>query len=84
MAFSAQESAKLITAEVADTTPAAEAMVAAAIKPGDFCALWPKAKPILDVVAGLVILIPGLGAVAAGVLKGLIKVGDQIAAEVCK
>ncbi len=84
MAFSAQEAANLITAEVAGTAPSAEAAVAAAIKPGDFCALWPKAKPILEVVAGLVILIPGLGAVAAGVLKGLIKVGDQIAAEVCK
>jgi uncharacterized membrane protein YjjB (DUF3815 family) len=84
MAFSAQEAANLITAEVADAAPAAEAMAAAAIKPGDFCALWAKAKPILDIVSGLVILIPGLGAVAGGVLKGLIKVGDQIAADVCK
>ena len=83
MAFSAQEAAKLIAAEVSDSAPSAAAASAAAIKPGDFCTLWPKAKPILEVVSGLVILIPGLGAVAAGVLKGLLKVGDQIAADVC-
>jgi uncharacterized membrane protein YjjB (DUF3815 family) len=84
MAFSAKEAAQLIVAEVSDSPPSAAAATAAAIKPGDFCALWPKAKPILEVVSGLVVLIPGLGAVAAGVLKGLLKVGDQIAAEVCK
>ena len=83
MTFSANTAAALITSEVAETSPSAAAATAAAIAPGDFCALWAKAKPILDVVSGIIIFIPGLGAVAGGVLKGLIKVGDQIAAEVC-
>jgi hypothetical protein len=46
-----------------------------------FCATWAKAKPVLSVLAGFAMWIPGFGATAAGVLHGLIKVGDLIAAE---
>ncbi|KPH10231.1 hypothetical protein CO657_03580 [Rhizobium acidisoli] len=49
----------------------------------NFCTIWPRAKPILDFLAGLALLIPGLGATAGAVLRGLIKVGDQIAQETC-
>ncbi|MBO4225109.1 hypothetical protein [Bradyrhizobium neotropicale] len=51
---------------------------------GDFCSIWPQAKPVLGFVAGIVAFIPGLGTTAGAVLQGLIKVGDQISAEVCK
>ncbi|MGE3145713.1 MAG: hypothetical protein AB7K35_09015 [Pseudorhodoplanes sp.] len=80
MAFDAQSAAKQIEASVESTVPAG----ARALAPKDFCKLWPQAKPILDFICGIAVLIPGLGAVAAGVLRGLIAVGDQIAAEVCK
>jgi hypothetical protein len=52
--------------------------------PQDFCKLWPQAKPILELLSGIAILIPGLGAVAGGVLKGLIVVGDKLAEETCR
>jgi hypothetical protein len=57
---------------------------ASAAASGDFCSIWPKAKPVLELVAGVVNFIPGAGTTAGGVLQGLIKVGDQISAEVCK
>jgi hypothetical protein len=52
--------------------------------PSDFCKLWPQAKPILELLVGIAIIIPGLGSVAGGILKGLIVVGDKLAQEVCK
>jgi hypothetical protein len=52
--------------------------------PGDFCTIWPQAKPVLEFVAGIAAFIPGVGTVAGGVLKGLIAVGDQISGQVCK
>jgi uncharacterized membrane protein YjjB (DUF3815 family) len=55
----------------------------AAAGPADFCGIWTKAKPILEVVAGIVVLIPGLGATAGAVLQGLIKVGDQVSQQIC-
>jgi uncharacterized membrane protein YjjB (DUF3815 family) len=63
---------------------AAGAGAAAAPVSGDFCSIWPKAKPVLELVAGIVIFIPGAGTTAGGVLQGLIKVGDQISTEVCR
>jgi hypothetical protein len=60
---------------------AAEAKAAA---PQDFCKLWPAAKPILTALATLVLLLPGYGQVAAGILAGLISVGDKIAGDLCK
>jgi hypothetical protein len=50
----------------------------------DFCSIWPKAKPVLELVAGVVMFIPGAGTTAGAVLKGLLMVGDQVSAEVCK
>ena len=52
--------------------------------PEDFCKLWPKAKPVLAAAAGILLFVPGLGQTAAGILNGLIAVGDKIAADVCK
>ncbi len=51
---------------------------------GDFCSIWPQAKPVLELVAGVVIFIPGAGTTAGAVLQSLIKVGDQVSADVCK
>ena len=50
---------------------------------GDFCRIWPRAKPVLEFLAGIAAFIPGAGVVAAGVLKALIKVGDQVAEQIC-
>ena len=65
-------------------TMTASVSAAAAPASGDFCSIWPKAKPVLELVAGVVTFIPGAGTTAGGVLQGLIKVGDQISADVCK
>jgi hypothetical protein len=66
------------------TAATAGTMPTAAIGPNDFCSIWPKAKPILEFVAGIALLIPGLGATAGAVLSGLVKVGDQVAHEICR
>jgi hypothetical protein len=58
--------------------------VAAAIGPQDFCKIWPTAKPVLEVLVGIVVLIPGLGAGAAAALRALIVVGDQVFKATCK
>lgn len=75
------EAANIIMRELRAVPQAAGAAPADA---ASFCDLWPKAKPILEVVAGLVILFPALGATAGAILKGLIGVGDKIAEETCK
>jgi hypothetical protein len=67
---------------------AASSLVApgpAAAAPPDFCALWPKAKPVLQFLVGLISLlpIPGGGTVAGGILNGLIVLGDQLHKEKC-
>ena len=87
MALDAQKLARDIADNVRTVTAAAPQTAAAAAAPpigSDFCTIWPKAKPVLELVAGVVILIPGAGTSAGAVLQGLIKVGDQISAEVCK
>ncbi len=65
----------------------ATAQAAAAAAPhsiqGDFCAVWPSAKPILDVIAGVAVFIPGAGAAAGPVLKALTTIGDQIYGSTC-
>ena len=86
MQFNAEGLANEIVGEVAAAQrsgPAAASIDMAAAKPSDFCTLWPKAKPILEFLAGVVIFIPGAGATAGAVLKGLIKVGDEIFAQIC-
>lgn len=83
MALEARKLAAEIMSEVhAANLPGGEASKAPS--PSDFCDLWPKAKPILGFIAGIAALIPGLGQQAGAILNGLIKVGDQIAASVCK
>ena len=64
--------------------PAAGPAAAAAGAP-DFCALWPKAKPILQVLVGIIAIvpIPGGGVVGGGILNGLIVLGDQIFKDKC-
>ena len=86
--------ARQLADEIAANVHAAAAAAPRAATPGaaamavpvgaDFCAIWPKAKPVLELVSGVVILIPGAGTTAGGVLQGLIKIGDRIAADVCK
>lgn len=74
-----QEASELIMREVHQ----AQGSVRRAGATDDFCSIWPKAKPILELLAGIAILIPGVGAAAGAVLKGLISVGDKIAEEIC-
>jgi hypothetical protein len=81
MAIDEKAAAHTIVAAVQAMKPA---HAAAAGMPADFCTIWPQAKPILELLSGLASIIPGLGSVAGGVLKGLIAVGDQISAQVCK
>jgi hypothetical protein len=50
---------------------------------GDFCSIWPGAKPILQGLAGIAAIIPGYGTTAAAALAALITVGDQIYKGTC-
>ncbi|MFG1345903.1 hypothetical protein V5F59_13495 [Xanthobacter autotrophicus DSM 431] len=87
MAVTAQEGARIITDAVAAAAVAREeaAGAAAGATVGkDFCSLWPKAKPLLEVASTVLVFIPGAGTIAGPVLTGLIKIGDQIFAETCK
>ena len=65
---------------------AAPAAAAAVMAPQNFCNLWPKAKPVLQLVVGIIgfLPIPGGGIVAGGILNGLITLGDQIYEQTCK
>lgn len=78
--MNAKQASELIMKQVGETATADTAGGGAG---QDFCSIWPRAKPILELLAGIAILIPGVGATAGGVLKGLVKVGDGIAAETC-
>jgi hypothetical protein len=80
MSLDSKSAAALIVATYAKSVPADERKGI----PEDFCKLWPKAKPVLSAVAMIVLLFPGLGQTAAGILNGLIAVGDKIAADTCK
>ena len=51
-----------------------------AASPGDFCKIWPKAKPILAAASTFIFL---LGPQAGAVLNGLIKIGDEIFSQSC-
>jgi hypothetical protein len=85
MPLDSKQLAKDIAANVRAVTAAHSADDAATAAPvGDFCSIWPKAKPVLELVAGVVIFIPGAGTTAGAVLQSLIKVGDQVSADVCK
>ena len=83
--FDGNAMASTIMSEVADVkeySPQA-AILADGVGVSDFCSIWPKAKPILELLAGIAILIPGVGATAGAVLKGLIKIGDQLFDQLC-
>lgn len=85
MSFSAQAGAKIITDAVASAAREEQAGLPKGVAVGnDFCGIWPKAKPLLEVAATVLVFIPGAGTVAGPVLNGLIKIGDQIYSETCK
>jgi hypothetical protein len=50
----------------------------------NFCTIWPQAKPILQLLAGIVTFIPGVGAAAGPILTSLIAVGDSIYQQTCQ
>jgi|AP12_2_1047962.scaffolds.fasta_scaffold550240_1 hypothetical protein len=85
MTFDTKSAAKMITDEVAAAAAMQPQAAAAAVALdfGDFCGIWSKVKPILEMIAGIASFIPGLGGTAGAVLKGLIKVGDTIYAAQC-
>jgi hypothetical protein len=49
----------------------------------EFCTVWPKAEPILKLVAKYIGLIPGAGSQAGAILNGLVAGGDAISQVVC-
>ncbi|MGU3493305.1 hypothetical protein ACLBXM_04610 [Xanthobacteraceae bacterium A53D] len=80
MSLNTNSAAALITASVAEAReermPHTEA-----VGFDEFGAIWVKAKPLLNMAATLLPLLPGAGTIAGPVLNGLIKIGDQIAVE---
>lgn len=56
----------------------------AAIAGLSFCGVWPTAKPILETIAGIAFLIPGVGAKAAAILTALIAAGQAIYEKTCQ
>lgn len=86
MTITAQAGAKIIVDAVAEaaTQEQAAATTAGAGAGNDFCGIWPKAKPLLEVASTVLVFIPGAGPIAGPVLNGLIKIGDQIYAETCR
>ncbi|GAB4066064.1 hypothetical protein KHC28_22885 [Ancylobacter sonchi] len=83
MTIDANSIAADIFAGVAEKSPGDAQPLGGANPATEFCKIWPKAKPILEFIAGLITFIPGGGPIAAGVLTGLIKVGDQVSAQLC-
>lgn len=88
MAIDSNIAAQLVLKGYGEFNAAAAAAArpdAAAAAAPDFCALWPKAKPILQVLVGIIAIlpIPGGGAVGGGILNGLITLGDQIFKDKC-
>jgi hypothetical protein len=92
MAIDSNSAAQLILkgySELSASTPGSGPAAATAAGPAaaapDFCALWPKAKPILQVLVGIIAIvpIPGGGIVGGGILNGLITLGDQIFKDKC-
>jgi hypothetical protein len=51
--------------------------------PINFWSVWPEAKPILQLLSGIVSFIPGVGAAAGPVLMSLIAVGDSVFQQTC-
>jgi hypothetical protein len=51
--------------------------------PQNFCAVWPTAKPILQVLATVVPLIPTIGTGTAAALTALIAAGQAVYDRAC-
>jgi hypothetical protein len=62
---------------------AADAVSAAGTVETEFCTIWPKAEPILKLVAKYIGFIPGAGSQAGAILNGLVAGGDAISEVVC-
>lgn len=84
MSITAQSGAKIITDAVAAAAAGQKEAVAKAMPGKEFCSIWPKAKPLLELAAGVLVFIPGAGSIAGPVLNGLVKIGDQIYTETCQ
>jgi hypothetical protein len=78
-----QIDAALVAHRAAMAAPAMAAATPQSVQ-GDFCTLWPNAKPILDTISGVVVFIPGVGAAAGPILKTLVTIGDQIYGSTCQ
>jgi hypothetical protein len=83
MALDAKQLASDIAANVHRATAAAPQGGQPASSAAEFCSIWPKAKPVLELIAGVINFVPGAGTTAGAVLQGLVKIGDQISGEVC-
>lgn len=86
MAIDSNSAAQLVLKGYSEVSATAAAgPVAAPMAAPDFCTLWPKAKPILQVLVGIIAIlpIPGGGTVGGGVLNGLVLLGDQIFKDKC-
>jgi hypothetical protein len=51
--------------------------------PQSFCTVWPVAKPILQLIAGIAPLIPGVGVGAGAALTALIAAGQAVHDQTC-
>jgi hypothetical protein len=80
-ATSATELRAIVDANLA--APAAAPPPSAAGAPQDFCTIWPTAKPVLQTLAGLAMLIPGQGTAAAAALTALLVAGQAIFDQTC-
>ena len=49
----------------------------------DFCSIWPKALPILKLVAQYIGFIPGVGGTAAIIVNALITAGNGVSSVIC-
>jgi hypothetical protein len=76
---SAQDMRAIIDANLVTPVPPGAPPAA----PVDFCTVWPAAKPVLQVVAGVIGFIPGVGSGAGAALTALIAAGDGIYTRTC-
>jgi hypothetical protein len=81
MALSQQTADELRAIINANIQPALPPGIHAA--PQDFCAVWPTAKPVLQILVSLAPLMPGVGTAAAAALTALIATGQAYYDRVC-
>jgi hypothetical protein len=75
----ARELQSIIAANTAVTLPSG-----AQGAPLDFCQIWPTAKPLLQMIAGVAPFIPGVGTAAAGTITALTAVGEAFFDKECR